>query len=121
MACSKRLGRLEEAEQHDGIETEGREEAQIERDRLSGVARDIGVDGDGGEALGLAGAKQREVEVGLATRADRLEETEDDVGGLHAQPTDAAIAAAKAARARSRSATGTNSSGACAWAMSPGP
>ena len=116
-----RLGRLEDAEHDDGVQAERGEEAQVERDRFAGVARDVGVDGDGGEALGLAGAKERQVEVGLAARADRLEEAQDDVGRLHRQRASAASTAANVSRARSRSAMGTNSSGACACAMSPGP
>ena len=100
VACSIASVDSKRPRTHDGIQPQRGEEAQIERHRFAGVARDVGVDGDGGEALGLAGAKERQVEVGLAPRADRLEEAKDDVGRLH-QPRER-LERTRRARARDR-------------------
>ena len=69
-----------------------REEAQVEDDRFGGVARHVGVDGDGGELLLGLGAEERQVEVGLGAPPDALEEAQDDVSRLHVSSARNALA-----------------------------
>ncbi len=75
-----RVGGGERPEHHHGREPQAREEAQREHHGFEGVARDVGVDGDGAELLLGLGAEELDVELRLGASTDALEEAQHDVG-----------------------------------------
>ena len=72
------VARVEQADQHHGIEAQAGQDAQVEVKRIERGAHDLGVGHDDGEALLALGAEELQVEIHVSLLAHTFEKALDD-------------------------------------------